>query len=47
VVFGRGPAAATQLGVKHERYLEFYVWQFESVLSGMDALRGENFLFPR
>ena len=26
---------------------KFYVWQSESVLSGMDVLRGEKFLFPR
>lgn len=45
MAFGRGPAAATQRGVKHED-IEFYVWQSESVLSGIDVLRGENLLFP-
>lgn len=45
VAFGRDSAAATQRGVKHEDIYHFYVWQSESVLSGMDVLRGENFLF--
>lgn len=44
MAFGRDSAAATQRGVKHEDIYHFYVWQSESVLSGMDVLRGENFI---
>jgi hypothetical protein len=44
--FWEGPCRCNSTRRQTRRYLEFYVWQCESVLSGMDALRGENFLFP-